>query len=114
MQRDAGQIACGLCGDTAIDRALMAPGVATGTTTGEEPGQLRSDERSPLEQLRAHVEANSQYVGLRFADEARAMHEGRSDHRAIYGEARPEEARALIEDGVPVAPLPFIPRNRSN
>ncbi|MCB1409654.1 MAG: DUF1178 family protein, partial [Rhodobacteraceae bacterium] len=68
----------------------------------------------PLEQLREHVEANSDYVGLRFADEARAMHEGRSDPRAIHGEAKPEEARALIEEGVPIAPLPFIPKRQTN
>ena len=107
-QRDSGQVQCAVCGSTQIDRALMAPAVATGTPA------LKDGEKTPLEQLRDHIETNSDYVGLRFADEARAMHEGRSESRAIYGEARPEEARALIEDGVPIAPLPFTPKRQTN
>lgn len=107
-QRDAGQVQCAICGIGSVDRALMAPGVPA------KANRISDGEKTPLEQLRDHVEANSDYVGLRFADEARAMHEGRSDHRAIHGEARPEEARALIEDGVPIAPLPFIPKRHTN
>ncbi|MDO5642672.1 MAG: DUF1178 family protein [Paracoccus sp. (in: a-proteobacteria)] len=108
-QRDGGQVQCTICGISQIDRALMAPGVPAraGRLSGDTPP-------SPLEELRAHIEKNSDYVGLRFADEARAMHEGRADTRAIHGEARPEEARALIEDGVPIAPLPFIPKRQTN
>ncbi|NAZ18072.1 DUF1178 family protein, partial [Glutamicibacter soli] len=64
--------------------------------------------------LREHVETNSDYVGLSFADEARAMHEGRSESRSIHGEARAEDAKKLIEDGVPIAPLPFLPRQKAN
>lgn len=107
-QRDAGQVQCAICGKPEVDRALMSPGVPT------KSGKLSGNEKTPLEQLREHVESNSDYVGLRFADEARAMHEGRSDHRAIHGEAKPEEARALIKDGVPIAPLPFIPKRKTN
>ena len=107
-QRDGGQIQCAICGITTVDRALMTPGVPA------RSNRISDGEKSPLEQLRDHVEANSDYVGLRFADEARAMHEGRSDPRAIHGEAKPEEARALIEEGVPIAPLPFIPKRQTN
>lgn len=107
-QRDAGQVQCAICGSHEVDRALMSPGVPT------KSNRLSEGEKTPLEQLREHVEANSDYVGLRFADEARAMHEGRSDPRAIHGEAKPEEARALIEEGVPIAPLPFIPKRQTN
>ncbi|MEZ5724381.1 MAG: DUF1178 family protein [Paracoccaceae bacterium] len=107
-QRDAGQVQCAICGSHEVDRALMSPGVPTRSNRLSEGG------KTPLEQLREHVEANSDYVGLRFADEARAMHEGRSDPRAIHGEAKPEEARALIEEGVPIAPLPFIPKRQTN
>lgn len=107
-QRDAGQVQCAICGSHKVDRALMSPGVPTRSNRLSEGG------KTPLEQLREHVEANSDYVGLRFADEARAMHEGRSDPRAIHGEAKPEEARALIEEGVPIAPLPFIPKRQTN
>ncbi|MFV0292772.1 MAG: DUF1178 family protein [Paracoccus sp. (in: a-proteobacteria)] len=107
-QRNSGQIHCTICGSTRVDRALMTPGVPA--RSNSQPGK----NKSTLEQLRDHVEANSDYVGLRFADEARAMHEGRSESRAIHGEARPEDARALIEDGVPIAPLPFIPKRKTN
>ncbi len=109
-QRDSGRIQCAICGSTRIDRALMAPAVA-GTA---RPPALQDAEKTPLEQLRDQIETGSDYVGLRFADEARAMHEGRSAARPIYGEARPEEARALIEEGVPIAPLPFIPKRQTN
>ena len=107
-QRDSGQVRCTICGSMQVDRALMAPAVAAGGTG------LQDGEKTQLEQLRDHIETSSDYVGLRFADEARAMHEGRSESRAIYGEARPEEARALIEAGVPIAPLPFIPKRQTN
>ncbi|MFN5614292.1 MAG: DUF1178 family protein, partial [Brevundimonas sp.] len=65
-----------------------------------------------VSRVRRHVEDNFDYVGDAFAREARAIHEGRSEERGIYGEATPEEARALIEDGVPVAPLPQPPPDR--
>lgn len=107
-QRDAGQIQCAICGSASVDRALMSPSVPA------RANRLSDGDKTPLEQLRDHVEANSDYVGLRFADEARAMHEGRSESRAIHGEAKPDEARALIEDGVPIAPLPFIPKRQTN
>ncbi|WBU65083.1 DUF1178 family protein [Paracoccus aerodenitrificans] len=107
-QRDAGQIECPVCGTASVDRALMSPSVPA------KSRKAQSDDKTPLEQLRKHIEANSDYVGLRFADEARAMHEGRKDHRSIYGEAKPDEARALLEDGVPIAPLPFIPKRQTN
>lgn len=109
--RDAGQVACGDCGSTQVDRALMAPAVSEGPrplTTPQNPAE------AALEALRRKVEASSDYVGLSFAAEARAMHEGERPARAIHGEARPDEARKLIEDGVPIAPLPFLPRKRTN
>lgn len=110
--RDAGQVACAECGSTSVEKALMAPSVPA-----EQKAPLdapRNPTEVALEKLRQHVEKNSDYVGLRFADEARAMHEGQRPGRAIHGEAKPEDARKLIEDGVPVAPLPFILRQKSN
>ena len=65
------------------------------------------------EALRAEVEKSSDYVGDRFAAEARAMHVGDKEHRPIYGEATKDDAKSLVEDGVPVAPLPFMPRRNS-
>jgi hypothetical protein len=64
--------------------------------------------------LKAQIEANSEYVGVNFVAEARKMHAGSAPERSIYGEAKPEEARKLIEEGVPVAPLPFLPKRKTN
>lgn len=119
--RDAGQVACATCGSVMVDRALMAPAVsearAARAPAGAPAPSLR-DPRNPaeaaLEALRRKVEASSDYVGPGFAEEARAMHEGSKPARAIHGEARPEEARRLIEDGVPIAPLPFRTRRQAN
>ncbi|WP_295042410.1 DUF1178 family protein [uncultured Paracoccus sp.] len=107
--RAAGHVACTQCGSAKVEKTLMAPSVAA-KPSEPAPGSPEA----VLRALRAQVEANSDYVGLKFADEARAMHEGRAPGRAIHGEARIEDARKLLEDGVPVAPLPFIPRQKAN
>lgn len=73
-----------------------------------------SEAEAALAHLRKEVEENSEYVGLKFADEARKMHDGESPERAIYGEAKLDDAKKLIEDGVPVAPLPFLPKRKTN
>ncbi|MBC9247292.1 DUF1178 family protein [Paracoccus sp. 11-3] len=114
MQK-AGQNTCALCGTSNVQKTLMAPSVPSKTKAGAAPlTEPQNRMEAALDQLRKHVEANSDYVGLKFADEARAMHEGRSPSRAIHGEAKPEEAKKLIEEGVPVAPLPFTPRQKAN
>ncbi len=107
--RDAGQVGCAVCGVTKVDRALMAPAVSDKALTAP-----RNPAEAALQALRRKIETSSDYVGLSFAEEARAMHEGTRPARAIHGEARPEDARKLIEDGVPVAPLPFVPRSKAN
>ena len=109
--RDAGQVTCAECGSSQVDRALMAPAVTEKRAPLNAP---RNKAEVALEALRRKVEESSDYVGLRFAEEARAMHDGDRPSRAIHGEARPDEARKLIEDGVPIAPLPFIPRRQAN
>jgi hypothetical protein len=110
--RAAGHVACPDCGSTEIDKALMAPNVtpsrAKALTTPQDPRE------AALAELRRKVEENSEYVGLEFATEARRIHEGEAPERAIYGEAKLDDARRLIEDGVPVAPLPFRPKQRAN
>ncbi|KNG94839.1 DUF1178 family protein [Pseudaestuariivita atlantica] len=122
--RASGHVACAICGSSQVDKALMAPRIAP--EGDDAPTQPPAPERekplsapaSPAEQalraMREHVEKTSDYVGTRFASEARAMHDGTAPERSIYGEARPDEARKLIEDGVPVAPLPFRPNRKSN
>lgn len=120
----AGQLACPLCGDGAVEKRLMAPSV----TPARKAEAARAAIKAPAEglaapaseieeafaEMRRQVEANSEYVGVNFVTEARAIHDGDAPERAIYGEARPEEARKLIEEGIPVAPLPFLPRRKAN
>lgn len=109
-QRDGGMLSCAECGSAEVDRALMAPSVSTARARPLEASKV---ERAVAE-MRRHVEATSTYVGANFAAEARAMHAGTSEHKAIHGEAAPAEARRLVEEGVPIAPLPFAPRQKAN
>ena len=115
---DNGMVSCAVCGSTKVSKAIMAPRVRT--TKGKEAPAAPTlpTEKSVAEQamakMRAKVEQNSEYVGTNFATEARSMHLGDAPERAIYGEAKPEEAKSLIEDGIPVTPLPFVPTRKSN
>ncbi|HRO14398.1 MAG TPA: DUF1178 family protein [Paracoccus sp. (in: a-proteobacteria)] len=109
--RTAAQVSCAVCGSTDVDKAPMAPTVAA--SDSDRPlSAPRNPAEAELAALREHVERNSDYVGSRFASEARDIHEGRKPDRPIHGEARLEDARKLLEDGIPVAPLPFRPRHK--
>jgi len=108
----SGHVACPICGDSSIKKALMAPAIAAADTPA--PISKKTEVEAAMAQMRKMVEENSDYVGMNFAAEARAMHLGDMPARPIYGEAKGEEARALIEDGIPVAPLPFMPRAKVN
>jgi len=121
----AGMVSCTECGSTQVEKAMMAPRVQASrknATSPDDRGRATPDPlstpASPAEQamaeLRRKVEENADYVGMNFVSEARDIHDGLSPERAIYGEAKPEEARKLIKDGVPVAPLPFVPGRKSN
>lgn len=120
----AGMIVCTVCGCTHVEKAVMTPRVRSARITNapentSESGQIDVSSATPdiekvLTELRRKVEENSDYVGKAFANEARKMHLGDAPERPIYGEAKPEEARSLIEDGVPVAPLPFVPSRKTN
>ena len=110
----AGHVSCATCGSTRVSKALMAPQVKTVRTEEAAPDAAPEDPAAALAKLRAEVEANATYVGGDFAREARAQHLGDVPDRPIFGEARPEEAKSLIEDGVPVAPLPFLPTRKAN
>ena len=126
-----GHVSCAICGSTEVVKSLMAPTVQAGQKKASPPRDAETDvppdavhparplaPASPMEQamqaLRRQIEDNSDYVGMNFAKEARAIHEGREPERAIYGEAKLDEARALIEDGIVVTPLPFLPPGRTN
>ena len=115
----AAHVACTICGSTEVAKPLMAPAVRSGRKTLMPPADKPlTAPRNPVEaafaEMRRKVEQNSDYVGLNFATEARAIHDGTAPERSIYGEARLEEAKKLIEDGVPVAPLPFMPARKTN
>lgn len=118
-QRQRGLVACPICGAAEVDKAVMAPRVGTkgnrrALSAPSLPMAKRdttADEMKTMMKALADAQARalekSDYVGVRFAAEARAIHEGESENRAIHGQATPEEAKALIADGVDVAPLPF-------
>jgi len=114
----AGQVECPLCGSRGVTKALMDPAIATAAAPAAAEAALPPAPDPALQErlaaLRRQIEESSDYVGLEFAREARAIHDGTAPERPIWGEARPDEARALIEDGVPVAPLPFVPRHKAN
>jgi hypothetical protein len=116
----AGMVSCSVCGSSKVSKALMAPRVNTAQPpeTPAKPtrplSEPASDAERAMAELRRKVEANATYVGGNFASEARAIHDGSSPDRPIYGEAKPEEARALIEEGVPIMSLPFAPGRKTN
>jgi hypothetical protein len=105
----AGLISCAVCGSTEVEKDLMAPNIAAASEA-----RPLSTPASPAEQalaeLRRRIEAEAEDVGRNFAAEARRIHAGEAPARAIIGEARPPDARALIEDGIPIAPVPWLAR----
>jgi len=115
-QAARGLVECPVCGASEVRKQIMAPAVsgtkARGSTDEADP-QMRSMMMEAMRRVRSHVTDNFDYVGDRFAAEARAIHEGASEDRGIYGEASPKEVRALIEDGVQVAPLPPEPPKKT-
>ena len=114
-QAARGLVQCPVCGDARVTKQIMAPAV-TGAkkkqAVPEPSAQMREVMMEVAEAVRAHVEENFDYMGDAFAEEARAIHEGRSEARGIYGEATPKEIQGLEKDGVSVAPLPPTRRER--
>ncbi|HEV7877547.1 DUF1178 family protein [Bradyrhizobium sp.] len=122
---------CPACGSAKVERAIMAPQiVGKKTRDSAEPSPAAATEvatpastplmmaqerklRVKLKELRDHIVKNADNVGERFPNEARKMHYGDIEHRPIYGEASPEEARSLIDEGVEVSPLPVLPDDRN-
>lgn len=105
-----GLLACALCGSQKVQKAIMAPAVPKKSNQGDDSAQMRR----AIEKMTTHVEENFDYVGSDFAEEARKMHYGEAAHRDIYGETSPQDAKSLVEEGVPVAPLPGPPPRDKN
>ena len=115
-QLDRKLVQCAHCGTSKVSKALMAPAVSTGKRKERIALAAGEEQRAALAKLKEmaeQVRKNADYVGDRFADEARKIHFGETDPRGIYGEATPEEAKALIEDGVAFAPLPVFPEDHN-
>lgn len=136
FQKKKTLIECPVCGSSDVGKALMAPAVSTGRAKdarrekaqGSQPQPVEDDshdmvtlaqgsaQRDAMKQLRLltqKMRSNSEYVGDRFADEARAIHDGDKEQRNIYGEATVEEARALMDDGIDFMPIPVFPEDQN-
>jgi hypothetical protein len=134
-QAKRGQLTCAVCGSPEVSKALMAPNVAT---RSKRSSQTQRRERAPpaaapeapakneqqrfaahqelaqlMRKLRAEIEAKSEYVGTRFCEEARKIHYEEVPARGIHGEATPDEAKALAEEGIEFFPLPILPEDQN-
>lgn len=117
-----GLVDCPVCGDTKVERALMAPNLPRKSNQKPAPAQpqpetkaivpenLPAQLRAVLHRLRDEIERNADYVGDEFAEEARRIHTGDADARPIYGEATADEAEALADEGIDIARIPWLPR----
>ena len=136
-QSKRGLVACPVCGSAKVEKALMTPALGRGTQKGarlptpetpappEPPVPSASktpvamvspaerEFRSKLKELRDHLTKNAENVGGKFPEEARKMHYGEKEHRSIYGEASPQEAKELAEEGIEFHPLPVLPDERN-
>jgi hypothetical protein len=115
-QQSRGLVDCPVCGAHGVSKQIMAPAVAGTKRKGRDvpAGKMRAMMMEAAGRIRRHVEENFDHVGDAFAKEARAIHEGKSEERPIYGQATPKEVKALVEDGVPIAPLPPEPPKKTD
>lgn len=128
-QLDGGYLQCPICGSLSISKKLMTPSV-TGTRSQNDPAKgaalsvetdaqveqaeaVQKKAQDMARQLREHVIKNADYVGDKFAEEARKIHFEESEKRGIYGEATKEEAKSLVEDGIECLPLPVLPEDQN-
>jgi hypothetical protein len=136
-QRKRNLVTCPACGSAKVEKALMTPSLGHGSRKGasaaapemppssEAPAAAESktpvamvspqehEFRAKLKELRDHLTKNAENVGGKFPEEARKMHYGEKEHRSIYGEASPHEARELAEEGIEFHPLPVLPDERN-
>jgi hypothetical protein len=129
-----GLVTCPVCNSAKVEKAIMAPQLSGTKKRGETPSpqQVSSvptppeapapvamvspqerELRKKLKELREHLIKNADYVGKKFPEEARKMHYGEIEHRSIYGEASPDQAKELNEEGIEFHPLPVLPDERN-
>lgn len=107
-------VQCPVCHSSKIGKALMAPALTTGRTKDKIAAKLGENQRKillELQEVARKVKANADYVGDKFAQEARKIHDGEVPERGIYGEATREEITELVDDGIGVMPLPVLPED---
>ena len=114
-QAGRGLLSCPVCDTREVRKQIMAPALsgAKKRDVAHNPAVIRTMMAEAMNRVRAHVESNFDYVGDKFATEARAIHQGKAEERGIYGEASPAEVKALVADGVPIAPLPPEPPKKT-
>lgn len=127
-------VSCPVCGSAKVDKTIMAPQIATSKkrakAQAEAPAPVTAENtqenshvamispqeqefRTKLKELREHLTKNSDNVGTKFPDEARKMHYGEIEHRSIYGEATPKDAKEMLDEGIEFHPLPTLPDERN-
>ena len=126
-QRKRKLVECPVCGSAEVEKQIMRPSVAR-TDKGRSRAPAEAPEqaqpvammspqeqflREKLKELRGHVTKNADYVGEKFPEMARQMHYDEIEQRSIYGEAKPDEVKELIEEGVGVQPLPVLPDDKN-
>jgi hypothetical protein len=116
-QQANGDIGCPVCGSVRVHKSLMAPAVATSRKKDSVRLAANVPEHpelaAALRQLRQHLTENADYVGPKFAEEARRIHYNEAEKRGIYGEASQDEVKALSEEGIEFHPLPMLPEEHN-
>jgi hypothetical protein len=115
-QKKRGFVECPDCGSHKVQKALMAPAVSTSKKQEKVALAMGEAQRKAMDELKAlskKMRENSDYVGDKFAEEARKIHFGETDARSIYGEATLDEAKGLADDGVSFLPMPVFPDDRN-
>ena len=137
-QAKRGLVTCPACGSAKVEKALMTPSLGRGSKKRESPAALEAampqtdvaaaaepttavamispqerEFRAKLKELRDHLTKNAENVGGKFPEEARKMHYGEIEHRSIYGEASPQDAKELHEEGIEFHPIPVLPDERN-
>ncbi len=111
-QAKADEVVCPACGSTKVEKAPMAPNISSSKSTTPDMAQA-AEVMGKLRQLRAEVESNSDHVGDSFPEEARKIHYGETEQRNIHGDATPDEAKELKDEGVDFSVIPWVPRGDS-